>query len=119
MANRIITATALATALLLLSPVTGGGHPNVDRDGGEGAGWLDAVRISTAHAADSYDWTKPRGSIYSRRRSPNLWGSKPRRNPLFQKPSRTYGIPAWRSNRGGINPYDKPRKNYGGWGYRH
>jgi len=106
MANRIITATALAAALLVLSPVTGTGFSAV--------GWVGA-----AHAADSYDWTKPRGSILTRQHGPNLWRSKPTRSPIFQKPSRNYGIPAWRSNRGGINPYDKPRKTYGGWGHRH
>lgn len=107
MANRIITATALAVALSLVLPLAGTGF--------SGDGWIAAAR-----AADSYDWTKPRGSIHSRQRSPNLWRSKPtRRSPLFQKPSRNYGMPAWRSNRGGINPYDKPRKTYGGWGYRH
>lgn len=75
-----------------------------------------ATGLFAAQAADTYDYTKPRGSIYSRRRSPNLWsGNQPYKSPLYQKPSRNYGTPNWRSNNGGINPYDKPRRNYGGW----
>ena len=101
-----MTRTLLPLLLLVLAIAL----PGVPGPAGSGA----------ALAADSYDWTRPRGSIYSRRRSPNLWsGDQPTRSPLYQRPNRNYGIPNWRQPTGGINPYDKPRKRYGGWGDRH
>jgi len=81
------------------------------------AGPMGGTLLPAAQAADSYDWTKPRGSIH-RRRGPNLWsGRQPYRSPLYQRPSRNYGTPNWRRPRG-INPYQKPRRNYGGWNHR-